>query len=158
MLLYKHEVKKQKTKNEGLKKMSDTINNKEKELVQSYVRNLDTNELIDLWETLTNEVNNPSVMWDMEFFLEEYLPDCVSSKAMNVLDLANILTANDHYVKHFSINDQFVYTNSLGLWESINEYDIKNLVIEFINNYDCVEYSETIKNKLAELKEDANKE
>ena len=130
----------------------------DEELVELWVRNLDTNELKDLWETLTNEVNNPSVIWDMDFFLEDYLPDCISSKAMDVLELANILTGNDGCVKHFDINDQFVYVNSLGLWESINEYDIEDLVMDFINDYNCVEYSDTIKDKLSEIKEDMGQE
>ena len=130
----------------------------DQELIERYVRNLEINELIELWETLTNEVNNPSVLWNMEFFLEEYLPECINAKTLDVLDLARIVTGNDAYVKHFDINNDFVYTNSLGLWESINEYDITNLVIEFINAYDCIKYSETIKNKLAEIKENMSKE
>lgn len=146
--------------------MSDTIDasntnnttNDDLTLVERWIRNLEINDLIELWENLTNEVNNPSVLWDMEFFLEEYLPDCINAKTLDVLDLANILTANDHYVKHFSINDNFVYTNSLGLWESINKYDIADLVIDFIRDYACVKYSEIIKNKLAEIKEDISKE
>ena len=129
-------------------------NTTDEELVELWVRNLETAELIDLWETLTNEVNNPSIIWDMDFFLEDYLPDCISSKAMDVLELARIVTGNDGCVKHFDINDGYVYVNSLGLWESINEYDIEDLVMDFINDYDCVEYSDTIKDKLAEIKED----
>ena len=138
--------------------VSNTNNTTDDDLVVSWIKNLEIDELIELWETLTNEINNPSVLWSMDFFLEEYLPECINAKTMSVIELANILTANDYYVKHFSINDEFVYTNSLGLWESINEYDIANLIIEFIHDHDCVKYSETIKNKLAEIKEDANKE
>ena len=130
----------------------------DEELVELWVRNLDTNELKDLWETLTNEINNPSVIWDMDFFLEDYLPDCISSKTIDVLELARIVTGNDGCVKHFDINDDFVYVNSLGLWESINEYDIEDLVMDFINDYDCVEYSDTIKDKLSEIKEDMGQE
>lgn len=133
-------------------------NTTDEELVELWVRNLETAELIDLWETLTNEVNNPSIIWDMDFFLEDYLPDCISSKAMDVLELARIVTGNDGCVKHFDINDGYVYVNSLGLWESINEYDIEDLVMDFINDYDCVEYSDTIKDKLAEIKEDMGQE
>lgn len=136
--------------------MSDTTN--DDLLVEQWIRNLETEELIELWETLTAEVNNPSVIYDMEYFLEEYLQDCISSKSIDVLDLARIVTGNDGCVKHFNINDDYVYVNSLGLWESINEYDIEDLVMDFINDYNCVEYSETIKNKLAEIKEDMNKE
>lgn len=138
--------------------VSNTNNTTDDDLVVSWIKNLEIDELIELWETLTNEINNPSVLWSMDFFLEEYLPECINAKTMSVIELANILTANDYYVKHFSINDEFVYTNSLGLWESINEYDIANLIIEFIHDHDCVKYSETIKNKLAEIKEDTNKE
>ena len=138
--------------------VSNTNNTTDDDLVVSWIKNLEIDELIELWETLTNEINNPSVLWSMDFFLEEYLPECINAKTMSVIELANILTANDFYVKHFSINDEFVYTNSLGLWESINEYDIANLIIEFIHDHDCVKYSETIKNKLAEIKEDTNKE
>ena len=127
-------------------------------LVEQWIRNLETEELIDLWEILTNEVNNPSALWSMEYFLEEYLTDCINSKTLDVLDLVRIITGNDFYVKHFSVNDDFVYTNSLGLWESINEYDIANLIIEFIHNYDCIKYSDVIKNKLEEIKEDVNEE
>ena len=128
------------------------------ELIEQYIRNLEISELKDLWETLTNEVNNPSVIWNMDFFLEEYLPECINAKTLEVVALANILTGNDFYVKHFSINDDFVYVNSLGLWESIDEYDIEDLVMDFINDYDCVEYSATIKDKLAEIKEDMGQE
>ena len=137
--------------------MSDT-NNEDLALVNSYVRTLDSSDLIELWETLTNEVNNPSVLWDMDFFLNEYLPECVSSKHIDVVNLARIVTGDDGCVKHFDINDDYVYVNSLGLWESINERDITNLVIDFINNYNLIEYSNTIKNKLAELKEDITEE
>lgn len=135
--------------------MSNTMN---EELVELWVRNLGTYELIDLWETLTSEVNNPSVLWDMDFFLEEYLPGCVSSKHIDVIELARIVTGKDGCVKHFDINDDYVYTNSLGLWESINEYDIADLVMDFINDYDMVEYSDTIKDKLAEIKENMGQE
>ena len=130
----------------------------DQELIEQYIRSLEISELIELYETLTNEVNNPSVIWNMEFFLEEYLTDCINAKTLDVLDLVRIVTGNDGCVKHFDINDDFVYTNSLGLWESINEYDIADLVIEFINGYDCVKYSDTIKDKLAEIKEDVNEE
>ena len=130
----------------------------DEELVELWVRNLEIDELKDLWETLTNEVNNPSVIWDMDFFLEDYLPDCISSKAMDVLELARIVTGNDGCVKHFNINDDCVYVNSLGLWESINEYDIEDLVMDFINDYNCVEYSDTIKDKLSEIKENMGQE
>lgn len=130
----------------------------DEELVELWVRNLETDELIELWETLTNEVNNPSVLWNMDFFLEEYLPECVSTKQMDVLELARIVTGKDGCVKHFDINDDYVYVNSLGLWESINEYDIEDLVMDFINDYDMVEYSDTIKDKLAEIKEDMGQE
>ena len=145
-------------KHEDLKKMTNTTDEELIELIEQYVRNLEINELIELWETLTNEVNNSSVLWDMEFFLEEYLPECVSSKSLDVVELVRIVTGNDAYVKHFDVNDDYVYVNSLGLWESINEYDVANLVINFIRDYDCVKYSETIKEKLFELKEDVNKE
>ena len=128
------------------------------ELIEQYVRNLEIDQLIELWETLTNEVNNPSVIFDMNYFLEEYLPECINAKTMDVIELARILTGNDAYVKHFDINDDYVYVNSLGLWESINEHDVANLVINFIRDYGCVKYSETIKEKLLELKEDVNKE
>ena len=106
-------------------------NSNDLELIQSYVRNLETDELIELWENLTNEINNPSVLWDMDFFLEEYLPECINAKTIDVIELARIVTGNDAYVKHFNINDHYVYVNSLGLWESINEYDIEDLVIDF---------------------------
>ena len=135
--------------------MSDT-NNQDLALVQSYVRNLDTCELIDLWENLTEEVNAPSVIWHMDYFLEEYLPECISSKHMTVIELARIVTASDGCVKHFDINDHYVYVNSFGLWESINECDIADLIIDFIHDYDAINYSDTIKEKLAELKDSAN--
>ena len=143
--------------------MSDASNtnntkNEDLALVTSWIKKLETSELIDVWEILTNEVNNPSVIWDMDFFLEDYLQECISSKHMDVIELVRIVTGDDGCVKHFSINDHYVYLNSLGLWESINEYDITNLIIEFIHNYDCVKYSDAIKNKLVELKEDINKE
>ena len=131
--------------------------NDDLDLIVSWVRSLDTSDLIELWENLTTEVNNPSALWDMNFFLEEYLPECLNAKSLNVIDLTRIVTGNDGYVKHFDINDEFVYTNSLGLWESINERDITDLVIDFINDYNLIEYSSTIKEKLDELKEDANK-
>ena len=130
----------------------------DQELIEQYIRSLEISELIELYETLTNEVNNPSVIWNMEFFLEEYLTDCINAKTLDVLDLVRIVTGNDGCVKHFDINDHYVFTNSLGLWESINEYDIADLVIEFINDYACVKYSDTIKDKLAEIKEDVNEE
>ena len=126
----------------------------DEELINSYVRTLAISDLIELWETLTTEVNNPSVIWDMDFFLEDYLPECINSKSLDVIDVARIVTGSDGYVKHFDINDRYVYPNSLGLWESINEYDISNLVIDFIADYDCIKYSDAIKNKLVELKED----
>ena len=135
--------------------MSDTT---DKKLIEEYVRNLDTSDLIELWENLTEEINNPSAIWDMDFFLEEYLPECLNSKQLDVVDLARIVTGKDGYVKHFDVNDDFVYTNSLGLWESINEYDIADLVMDFIDGYDAIAYSDTIKDKLAELKEDTNEE
>lgn len=135
--------------------MSNTI---DEELVEQWVNNLETGELIELWETLTNEINNPSVIWDMDFFLEEYLPECISAKTMDVLELARIVTGADGCVKHFDINDDAVYINSLGLWESINDYDIADLVMYLINDYDMVEYSDTIKDKLAEIKEDMGQE
>ena len=131
--------------------MGDTT---DQDLVKTWIRNLDTSELIDLWETLTNEINTPSVILNMNFFLEEYLPECISAKTMNVIELARIITGNDGCVKHFDINDDSVYINSLGLWESINDYDIEDLVMDLINDYDLVKYSTTIKDKLAELKED----
>ena len=127
-------------------------------LVEQLIRNLEINDLIDLWETLTSEVNNPSCLWSMDYFLEEYLPECVNAKTLNVVDLVRIVTGNDYYVKHFDVNNDFVYVNSLGLWESINEYDIANLVIEFIRNYNCIKYSNTIKAKLAEIKENVSEE
>ena len=130
----------------------------DEELIEQYIRSLEISELIELYETLTNEVNNPSTIWGMDFFLEEYLTDCINAKTLDVLDLVRIVTGNDGCVKHFDINDDFVYTNSLGLWESINEYDIADLVIEFIHDYACVKYSDAIKNKLAEIKEDVNEE
>lgn len=133
---------------------TNNATNDDLNLVVSYIRNLEINELIELWETLTNEVNNPSCIWDMEFFLEEYLPECISAKTIDVVDLVRIVTGNDGCVKHFDVNDHYVYVNSLGLWESINEYDIADLVIEFIRDCDCIKYSETIKNKLAEIKEE----
>ena len=132
-------------------------NSNAEELIEQYVRSLEICDLINLWETLTTEVNNPSVIWDMEYFLEEYLPECINAKTLDVLDLVRIVTGNDACVKHFNINDHFVVVNSFGLWESINECDISDLVIEFIHDYDCVKYSETIKNKLAEIK-DVSKE
>lgn len=134
-----------------IKKMSNTT---DRELIESWVKTLETGELIELWETLTSEINNPSVIWDMDFFLEEYLPECVSAKTMDVLELARIVTGNDCYVEHFDINDGYVYINSLGLWESINDYDIADLVMNFIDDYDAIKYSDTIKNKLSEIKED----
>ena len=130
----------------------------DQELIEQYIRNLEISELIELYETLTNEVNNPSVIWDMNFFLEEYLTDCINAKTMSVIELANILTGNDFYVKHFDVNNDYAYTNSLGLWESINEYDVADLVIEFIHDHNCVKYSDAIKNKLAEIKENMSKE
>lgn len=129
-------------------------NTTDEDLVTSWIKNLETNELIDLWETLTTEVNNPSVIWNMDFFLDEYLPECLNAKTIDVIDLTRIVTGSDGCVKHFDVSDQFVYTNSFGLWESINEYAITDLVIDFINDYDCINYSNTIKEKLAELKED----
>ena len=129
-------------------------NTTDEELAKSWIRNLETSELIELWETLTSEINNPSVIWDMYFFLEDYLPECISAKTMDVLELARIVTGNDCYVKHFDINDDFVYINSLGLWETINEYDIVDLVMNFIDDYDAIKYSDTIKNKLSEIKEE----
>ena len=137
--------------------MTNTTDQNE-ELIEQYVRNLEINELIELWETLTNEVNNPSAIWDMDFFLENYLPDCINAKTIDVLELARIVTGNDGCVKHFDINDDYVYVNSLGLWESINEYNIEDLVMDFINDYNCIEYSDTIKDKLSEIKEDMGQE
>lgn len=135
--------------------MSNTM---DEELVELWVRNLETGELVELWETLTNEINNPSVIWDMDFFLEDYLPECISAKTMDVIDVARIVTGKDGCVKHFDINDDSVYVNSLGLWESIKDYDIADLVMDLINGYDMVEYSDTIKDKLAEIKEDMGQE
>ena len=128
------------------------------ELVETWIKSLDVSDLIELWETLTTEVNNPSYLWSMDFFLEEYLPECLNAKSLDVLDLARIVTGGDGLVKHFDINDDYAYTNSLGLWESINEYDITDLVMDFINDYDLIEYSNTIKEKLAEFEEDITKE
>lgn len=128
-------------------------NTTDEELVKTWIRTLDTGELIELWETLTSEINNPSVIWDMSFFLEEYLPECLNAKTIDAIDLARIVTGNDGLVKHFDINDQYVYINGSGLWESINEYDITDLALDLINGYDMIEYSDTIKNKLSELKE-----
>lgn len=71
----------------------------DQELIEQYIRSLETEELIELYETLINEVNNPVVIWDKEFFLED-------------------------------------------------------LVMNFINSYDCIKYSNTIKNKLEEIKEE----
>ena len=127
-------------------------NSNAEELIEQYIRTLATNELIDWWEVLTSEVNNPSVIYDMGYFLEDYLPDCINAKTMDPIELANILTGNDSYVKHFDINDNYVYVNSLGLWESINEYNIADLVINFIRDYNCVKYSSAIKDKLDEIK------
>ena len=133
--------------------MSNTTT--DEELVSSYVKTLDTSDLIELWETLTTEVNNPSVLWPMDFFLDEYLPECLNAKSLDVVDLVRIVTGNDGCVKHFNVNDQYVYVNSLGLYESINEYDIADLVRDFINEYDLINYSDAIKTKLVELKEDS---
>ena len=133
-------------------------NTTDEELVKSWIRNLETSELIELWETLTSEINNPSVIWDMDFFLEEYLPECVNAKTIDIVEVARIVTGNDSYVKHFDINDDFVYVNSLGLWETINEYEIVDLVMNFIDDYDAIKYSDTIKNKLSEIKEDIDQE
>lgn len=129
-------------------------NTTDEELIEKWVRGLSTSDLIELWETLTSEVNNSSVIWEMDFFLEEYLPECVNAKSIDVIEVARIVTGSDGCVKHFDISDQFVYCNSLGLWESINECDIIDLVLDFINSYDCINYSDVIKDKLAELKED----
>ena len=129
-------------------------NTSDTELIENWIRDLSTCDLIELWENLTSEINNPSVIWDMNFFLEEYLPECINAKTIDVIDVARIVTGADGCVKHFDISDQFVYVNNLGLWESINECDIIDLVINFINDYDCVTYSNTIKDKLAELKEE----
>lgn len=133
-------------------------NTTDKELVEAWIRKLETCELIELWETLTSEINNPSVIWDMDFFLEDYLPECISSKQMDVSELVRIVTGNDGYVEHFNINDDFVYINSLGLWESIDGYDIAGLVRGFIDEYDAIKYSDTIKNKLSEIKEGIDQE
>ena len=138
--------------------MTNTTTTTDEELVKSWIRKLETGELIELWETLTSEINNPSVLWNMDFFLEEYLPECISAKTMDVLELARIVTGNDGCVKHFDINDDSVYINSLGLWESINDCDITDLVLDLINDYDLIKYSDTIKNKLAEIKEDIDQE
>ena len=135
--------------------MGDTT---DQELVKTWIRNLDTSELMELWETLTNEINTPSVILNMNFFLEEYLPECISAKSMTVIDLARIVTGNDGLVKHFDVNDEFVYVNDSSLWESVNERDIVDLVLELIDGYDLVKYSTTIKDKLAELKEDFDQE
>lgn len=133
-------------------------NTNDEKLIEQYIKTLETDELIDLWENLTEEVNNPSVIWNMDFFLEEYLPECINSKSLDVVELARIVTGNDYYVKHFDLNDDYVYTNNLCLWESINEYDVADLVIEFIHDHDAIKYSDAIKNKLAELKEDIDQE
>ena len=133
-------------------------NTTDEELVKSWIKNLETSELIELWETLTNEINNPSVIWVMDFFLEDYLPECISSRQMDVLELARIVTGNDGCVEHFNINDDFVYINLLGLWESINVYAIADLVMNFIDDYDLVEYSNIIKDKLSEIKKDIDQE
>lgn len=133
-------------------------NTTDQELVQTWIKDLDTGELIELWETLTSEINNASVIWEMDFFLEEYLPECLNAKTIDAVTLARIVTGNDGCVKHFDINDEFVYVNSLALWESINEYDITDLVLDLINDYDLINYSNAIKNKLAELKEDIERD
>ena len=129
-------------------------NNEDLELITAWIRNLDTAELIELWENLTSEVNNPSVLWGMDFFLEEYLPECVNAKTIDVVDIARIVTGSDGLVKHFDISDDYVYVNCSGLWESINERAIADLVLDFVDGYDCITYSDTIKDKLSELKED----
>lgn len=129
-------------------------NTTDKALIEAWIKNLETCQLIELWETLRSEINNPSVIWDMDFFLEDYLQECISSKHMDVLELARIVTGNDGCVDHFDINDDFVYVNSLGLWETINEYEIADLVMGFIDGYDLVEYSKIIKDKISEIKED----
>lgn len=95
--------------------MSDTTN---EELIEKLIRNLDSAELIEFWKTLTSEINTP-VIFDVYFFLNECLPECLSPKTV----------------------------------DSVNEYDVKNLAIEFIDDYDLLEYSDILKNKLAELKE-----
>ena len=134
-------------------------NTTDQELVKTWIRELDTSDLIELWETLTSEINNPSCIWEMDFFLEEYLPECLNAKTIDIIDLTRIVTGNDGLVKHFDINDEFAYVNGSGLWESINEYDITDLVLDLINGYDMVTYSDTLKDKLAELKEeDINQE
>ena len=138
--------------------MTNTTTTTDEELVKSWIRKLETGELIELWETLTSEINNPSVLWNMDFFLEEYLPECLNTKTIDAIDLARIVTGNDGCVKHFDINDDSVYINSLGLWESINDCDITDLVLDLINDYDLIKYSDTIKNKLAEIKEDIDQE
>lgn len=135
--------------------MSDTTN---EELITTWIRELDTSDLIKLWETLTSEINNPSVLWKMDFFLEEYLPECLNAKTIDAVTLARIVTGSDGCVKHFDINDEFVFTNSLGLWESVNECDIIDLVLDLIDGYDLIEYSDTLKTKLSELKEDIDQE
>lgn len=133
-------------------------NTTDKELVTTWIKELDTSDLMELWETLTSEINNPSVIWDMDFFLEEYLPECLNAKTIDAIDLARIVTGNDGLVKHFDINNQYVYVNGSGLWESINEYDIADLVLDLVDGYDMTEYSDTLKDKLAELKEDIDQE
>ena len=133
-------------------------NTTDQELVKTWIRDLGTGDLIELWETLTSEINKPSVIWEMDFFLEEYLPECLNAKTIDAIDLARIVTGSDGCVKHFDINDDFAFTNSLGLWESINEYDITDLVIDLIDGYDLVKYSDTLKDKLSELKEDIDQE
>lgn len=138
--------------------MTNTTNATNEELITTWIRELDTSDLIELWETLTSEINNPSVLWEMDFFLEEYLPECLNAKTIDAIELARIVTGNDALVKHFDINDEFVYVNSLGLWESINEYAITDLLLDLINGYDMVTYSDTLKDKLAELKEDIDQE
>ena len=138
--------------------MTNTTNATNEELIKTWIRELDTSDLIELWETLTSEINNPSVLWKMDFFLEEYLPECLNAKTIDAIELARIVTGNDALVKHFDINDEFVYVNSLGLWESINEYAITDLLLDLINGYDMVTYSDTLKDKLAELKEDIDQE
>ena len=130
----------------------------DEELIKDWIRTLDTGDLIELWGTLTSEINKHSCIWEMDFFLEEYLPECLNAKTIDAIDLARIVTGNDGLVKHFDINDEFVYVNGSGLWESINEYDITDLLIDLIDGYDMVTYSDTLKDKLAELKEDINQE
>lgn len=133
-------------------------NTSDKKLVEKLIRDLDTGELIELWENLTNEFNAPSVIWDMDFFLEEYLPECLNAKTIDVVDLTRIVTGSDSLVKHFDANDEFVYVNCSGLWESVNKCDIADLIIDFIRGYNLTEYSEIIKDKLSELKEDIDQE